>query len=658
MNHPALPQGWPCPTLYLDARGLVISASDSLCRLLDLDREAIENRPFDGLLTAASRVLFQSYLHPLLQLHGNVEEVSLALRARQGATVDVLFYSARVPGPATPSDTAGSAAAAAHEVQVILAPIRRRRGIEDEMLRIKRAADHAPGLIFQLMQLPDGRRHFPFVSEAVRRLYETTPEAAQASADALFGRVHGDDRHALLAALNAAADRGQDWTASYRVLLEGAELRWHELHCTPRELAGGVRVWHGHIADVTQRRAMEAALAERAAADRMAQVRSEFLARVSHELRTPLNGIIGFTQLLASDGADNLTAGQRERLGVVAASGQHLLQLVDQVLDITSVESLQAGVDLGPVGLARCTTEALALVCNQAAAAGIALDSAPVADDLIVIANGLRLRQVLVNLLSNAIKYNKPGGSAQLQVQVQAGTASVRLAVSDQGIGMTPQQQAELFQPFNCLGAQHTGVEGTGLGLVITRHLLTQMGSSLAVDSRAGVGSTLAFELPLHIGVGNPPALAPSAVKSANSAEPGSALLGKADGIQSRVLYVEDNPVNAVLMEAIIGLRPGVTLKVAPTGTSALQLLDSWVPDLLLLDMHLPDMLGTALLTEIRRRFPQLGTPAVAVSAAARSDDISQALAGGFAAYWTKPLDIDRTLTELDRWLSIRAARP
>jgi signal transduction histidine kinase len=653
MNRLALPEGWPCPTLYLDARGLVVSASDSLCRLLDQDRQAIEGRPFDGLLTPASRVLYQSYLHPLLQLHGNVEEISLALRGRQGAAVDVLLYSARVPSPQTPPETASSAAASAHEVQVILAPIRRRRGIEDEMLRIKRAADLAPGLIFQLMQLPDGRRHFPFVSEATRSLYETTPAAAQTSADAIFDRVHDDDRRALLGALNAAADRGQDWTGSYRVLLDVAGLRWHELHCTPRELAGGVRVWHGHIADVTQRLAMEATLAERAAADRISQVRSEFLARVSHELRTPLNGIIGFTQLLASEGADNLTAGQRERLGVVAASGQHLLQLVDQVLDITSVESLQAHVGLGPVALARCVNEALALVCNQGAAAGIALACAPIAEGLTVIANDLRLRQVLVNLLSNAIKYNKSGGSVQLQVQ--AGTDTVRLVVSDQGIGMTAQQMAELFQPFNRLGAQHTSIEGTGLGLVITRHLLAQMGSSLAVDSRAGVGSNFAFELPLHIGTVSPPALDPSAaqaIQTAQSAAPGVAPSSKVEGIPSRVLYVEDNPVNAVLMEAIIGMRPGVTLKIASTGTSALQLLDSWVPDLLLLDMHLPDMLGSALLVEIRRRFPERSTPAVAVSAAARSDDVERALAGGFAAYWTKPLDIDRALTELDRWLS------
>lgn len=652
MNRSALPEGWPCPTLYLDARGLVVSASDSLCRLLDQDRGAIETRPFDSLLAPASRVIYQSYVHPLLQLHGNVEEISLALRGRQGATVDVLLYSARVPRPETPPDTAGSAAEPAHDVQVILAPIRRRRGIEDEMLRIKRAADLAPGMIFQLMQLRDGGRHFPFVSDAVRRLYETTPAAVQGSADAIFDRVHGDDRPALLAALNAAADRGQDWTGSYRVLLAGAGLRWHELQCTPQELADGVRVWHGHIADVTQRRALEAKLA--AEADRMARIRSEFLARVSHELRTPLNGIIGFTQLLTSEGADNLTSGQRERLGVVAASGQHLLQLVDQVLDITSAESLQAHIDLGPVALARCVNEALALVCNQAANAGIALACEPMAEGLTVIANDLRLRQVLVNLLSNAIKYNKPGGSAKLQVQ--AGTDTVRLVVSDQGIGMTPQQQAELFQPFNRLGAQKTSIEGTGLGLVITRHLLAQMGGSLAVDSQAGIGSNFAFELPLHIGTGGPSVLDPSAAKSiqtARSAEPGMTPLSKAEGIHSRVLYVEDNPVNAALLEAIIGLRPGVTLKIASTGTSALRLLDTWEPDLLLLDMHMPDMRGSALLVEIRRRFPQRSTPAVAVSAAARSDDVERALAGGFAAYWTKPLDIDRTLAELDRWLSM-----
>ncbi len=646
MSRAALPEGWPCPTLVLDARGLVLSASDSLCRLLGQDREAIENHPFDKLLTQASRVLYQSYLLPLLQLHGNVEEISLALRGSQGSTVDALLYSARVPRPEGPPELAAGAATAAQDVQVILAPIRRRRGIEDQLLRIKRAADLAPGLIFQLMQLRDGSTHFPFVSEAVRRLYETTQEAAQASAMAIFGRVHDDDRPALLAALNAAADRGEDWTGSYRVQLAGAGLRWHELHCTPHDLAGGVRVWHGHVADVTQRREMEAALVERAAADRMAEVRSEFLARVSHELRTPLNGIIGFTHLLASDRAASLTPTQREWLSIVTASGQHLLQLVNQVLDITNAEALQTHIELVPLALARCVNEALALVRNQAATAGIALTCEPIAEGLTVIANELRLRQVLVNLLSNGIKYNKPGGNVTLEVQV--GTDTVRLSVCDQGIGMTPQQQAQLFQPFNRLGAQHTTIEGTGLGLVITRHLLAQMGSDLAVDSQAGVGSSFAFELPLHIAAGSP--VLPDQAEALPS-EADAPLASEAEGVRRSVLYVEDNPVNAVLMEAIIGLRPGVILKVAPTGAVALRLLEHWEPDLLLLDMHLPDMPGSALLLEIRRRFPQRHIPAVAVSAAARSDDIERALAGGFAAYWTKPLDIEHTLAELDRWL-------
>jgi CheY-like chemotaxis protein len=183
------------------------------------------------------------------------------------------------------------------------------------------------------------------------------------------------------------------------------------------------------------------------------------------------------------------------------------------------------------------------------------------------------------------------------------------------------------------------------------------MGSSLAVDSRAGIGSSFAFELPLHIGTGSHPTLAPRAAEQVQtgqstwSAGTAVAPLSESGTIRTRVLCVEDNPVNAVLMEAIIGLRPGVTLKIVATGAAALHLLNEWEPDLLLLDMHLPDMLGSGLLLEIRRRFPGLRAPAVAVSAAARSDDVARALAGGFAAYWTKPLDIDRTLTELDRWL-------
>ena len=624
----------PCAGLRIDAHGIVVQANAALCRLMGLAVEDITGQPFDWLLTGASRVLYQSYLQPLLRMHGNVEEVSLALKSLSGPPVDVLFYSTRR------SEGAGAG------VDVILAPIRRRRGIEEEMLRIKRAADQAPGMIFQLLLRPDGTQLFPFVSEAVRRLYGTTPERAGESAEAILGLIHPPDRDRLLAELQAAGDAGQDWSGVFRVQLPDGSPQWHEMHCTPRDLAGGMRVWHGHMADVTQRQAMEAALAERAVAGRMNEMRSEFLARVSHELRTPLNGILGFTQLLRSEGADPLTTVQRERLSVIAASGQHLLQLVDQLLDISSLEALQSSVELQPLPLAAALAEALDILRSQADEAGVRLPPVPDQAPVWVLANGLRLRQVLVNLLSNAIKYNRCGGQVMLRVQPQGDRVDV--AIQDTGPGLSLAQQAQLFQPFNRLGAERTGTPGSGLGLVITRHLLTLMGGSIEVSSTPGQGCTFVFSLPAHgvqAGSRTPPPPADHALASRPLA-----------GTRGRVLCVEDNPVNAILMEGIIGMRPGVDLRVVPDGRSALVLLTEFTPDLLLLDMHLPDMLGTELLAAIRLLPAGAGVPAVAVSAAARDDDIARATAGGFDHYWTKPLDIDRTLAELDRLLGPPAA--
>ena len=632
-------QTWPCAGLQMDTRGIVVDCNTALGHLAGLPLTAIVGHPFDALLTGASRVLYQSYLQPLLRMHGNVEEISLTVKVQGGPPVDVLLYSARR------SLADGSAG-----VQIMLAPIRRRRGIEDEMLRIKRAADHAPGLIFQLMQLPDGSCHFPFVSQAVRRLYEITADDARASAQALFGRIEGGDGAALLQAMREAADRGEDWAGSYRVHLPGGRLHWHEMECTPRDLADGVRVWHGHIADITTRRELEATLAEQAASERMNAVRSVFLARVSHELRTPLNGIIGFAQLMAADAAHPLAPTQAERVSVITASGQHLLQLVNQVLDVSSLETGQTRITMQALPLPEALSDALTLVQAQAAASGVQLQLQAVPAGLQVLADSLRLRQVLVNLLSNAIKYNHAGGQVTVRAEAcstqraEGSEAQVRVSISDSGAGLGARQIAQLFQPFNRLGAEARVPEGSGLGLVITRHLLTLMGGSIEVQSSPDAGSTFSFVLRAAGVCATPP----------SAGEPGAvpARLDRSDGgARGRVLCVEDNPVNALLLEALIGMRPGVTLRLASDGATAMAALADFEPDLLLLDMHLPDMTGTALLQALRARQPPCQAQAVMVSAAARADDIARALSAGFESYWTKPLDIERVLAELDRLL-------
>ena len=429
-----------------------------------------------------------------------------------------------------------------------------------------------------------------------------------------------------------------------RVHRRDGSLAWHEFSATPRRLASGVVLWHGHVADVTQRRAMEDALAERQAAEQASRAKSEFLARVSHELRTPLNGILGFTQLLLAQQADNLRDDQRQRLAVVHNAGQGLLGLINDVLDITSIEMGQLSLHLQPLALAEAVERALQAVEAQAQDAGVALLRPP-DTGLRALADDRRLHQVLLNLLSNAIKYNQRGGRVTLALRPVAGDAGgadrVGIAVTDDGPGLTADQQRHLFEPFNRLGAERGGTEGTGLGLAISQQLAALMGGRLQVRSLPGAGATFELLLPRAGPTGATPSPAPIEV-GAPAPLP----------TRGRVLYVEDNPVNAMLMEAIVGLRPGVQLQVAGSVAQGLAAALADPPDLLLLDMQLPDGDGASLLQALRAHPRLAQVPAVAVSAAARADDLARAREVGFTAYWTKPVVVDDVLAGLDALLA------
>jgi len=560
----------------------------------------------------------------------------MTLKTSADDVVDVLLYASRRP------------VGEEHLVDLVLAPIRQRRRIEDELLRIKRAADQAPGLIFQLMLLKDGRMQFPYASEAIRRLYGVTPEEAAGSADVVFRQVIAEDLGGLHEALSDSALNGVEYRVAYRVQLADHEVRWHEMQATPRRLANGVVLWHGHIGDVTLRRELETTLAERETLERVHQLRSEFLARVSHELRTPLNGILGFAQLLLIDSAEALSAGQRDRVEVIQTSGHHLLQLINQVLEITRIESGQLDIEIQECLVEEQIHRAMRLVEPLAEAAGVRLIDFAGAHGVKVKANELRLYQILVNLLSNAIKYNRPGGIVKVVVESPPSADQVRIHVSDSGLGISQAHLAELFQPFHRLGAQDTQVEGTGLGLVITQHLLALMGGSIEVSSELGAGSVFTICLPrCQAAPGAHPSRPPAALPSiAVTPDPVSI------NATGTVLYVEDNQINAILMEAICGMGKGIHLHVSPDGASAIAFAKRHAPDLFLLDMHLPDTNGIALLAALRAIEGLQHVPAIMVSAAARSDDIDRARQSGFQSYWTKPLDVDMTVIEIERLLN------
>ncbi len=620
----------PCAVASIDTNGRLLSVNRALCALIGQPAANLVGQAFDRLLSPAGAVVYQTYLMPLLRLHGQLEEFAIPLKAADPAgTVDVLMYAS----------SRGDGLQRVHDV--VMVAIRQRRRVEEEFVRVKRAADESPGMIFQLLCTPEGHDHFPYVSEAVRTLYHTTPQAARSGADAVFGAVLPEDRVGLLGARDDAGRADLPWRASARVRAPDGGVAWHEFNASARRMANGVTLWHGYVADVTQRRAMEQALAARETERQASQAKSEFLARVSHELRTPLNGILGFAHLLGTQDADNLRDEQRRRLAIMKAAGESLLHLINEVLDITSIEMGQLSLRTTSVPLDAALDAALALVEPMAQAARVSLLRAN-ATGLVVQADERRLGQVLGNLLSNGIKYNRVGGHVALQVRGPDGVGRATIDVVDTGPGLSESQQRQLFQPFNRLGAEAGPVEGSGLGLVISRHLVQLMQGELSVVSAPGAGSTFRVRLP--------------AVAPVVGARPGpaAAVAGEAlPAARGRVLYVEDNHVNVLLMEAIVGLRPGLCLQVCSSCAEGLAAALANPPALLMLDMHLPDGDGVGLLQALRRHGSLAAVPAVAVSAATRRDDLQRARDAGFVAYWTKPLMVDQVLDGLDRVLGL-----
>jgi signal transduction histidine kinase len=368
------------------------------------------------------------------------------------------------------------------------------------------------------------------------------------------------------------------------------------------------------------------------AAEAANRAKSAFLARMSHDLRTPLNAVLGFSQLLMLDPALAEAGQARRQVQLIRDAGQHLLAMIDEVLDLARIESGSLRLSLEPVDACQLVAESLRLAQPLAMHHRVGVEHLPSRSTCLVHADRTRLRQVLVNLLTNAIKYNRPGG--QVEVMLTDHEAGVQVAVHDNGCGMTPQQLAALFQPFNRVGAEGSSVEGTGLGLVIAKQLVEAMHGRLAVSSTPGAGSTFTLWLPAATQPVRP------------SVAPQVAVLRK---LPRRVLYVEDNPVNAQLMRAWLQMQPEVELQVAEDGASALALAARWLPQLVLLDMDLPDMSGIDVLRRLRADPATAVIPCVAVSAFALGPEVQQALDRGCAAYLTKPFALDELLAAIER---------
>ena len=484
-----------------------------------------------------------------------------------------------------------------------------------------------------------------YVIECNRRFCEMTEH----DADRLLGRsivelVHPEDvaliKH-MRRSLLKEADAHLDTTIR---LLAGPE-RQSTVRASGnalRDSAGRVVRMVVVLEDITEHLRLEASEKALQRAEAANLAKSEFLSRMSHELRTPLNAMIGFAQLLALDREPTLVAHQKDWTQQIQRAGWHLLEMINETLDLARIEAGTVQLKLVPVDVTPLLAACTDLVANAAAQQGVDLNNELGDQDTTVIGDGMRLKQVLTNLLSNAIKYNREGGSVAVCSRRLA-EGRIEIEVKDTGMGMSEQQMASLFQPYNRLGRERTNIEGTGIGLVIARRLTELMGGTLDVSSQQHHGSSFRLTLPEATQAEHPVARF-----TATSPAPYQ---------QRWVHYVEDNETNVEVMRGVLAQRAQIRLTTSLLGLDGLSAIRTERPDLVLLDMQLPDISGLELLRHLKQDSELAEIPVIVVSADATAAHMQEALTLGALHYVTKPLDVAAFLALVDSALEAADTR-
>ena len=482
-----------------------------------------------------------------------------------------------------------------------------------------------------------------------------TEEMLPSSLGAFRASVLPEDYSIPFSALALCQTEEKPFHVEYRVRHPGdGTVRWVESRGMPvygpDERTTAIT---GLSIDITRRKHAEAALqTAKEEAERANNAKNDFLSRMSHEFRTPLNAILGFSQLIEMDAS---TPAQTEGVGHVLRAGRHLLGLIDEVLDIARIETGRLQLETDRLGVKNCVQESLGLVRLLAERHGIRLDNGVDANACDVLADRRRFQQILVNLFTNAIKYNRVGGKVTIQCRVMdrhddhAGRWC-RVEVRDTGIGIAPEAIGRLFAPFDRLGQEQKGViEGTGIGLALSKSLAEAMGGRLGVESVLGVGSNFWIDMPV----------ATAETEESVGATPGSETGNRVDGEDalrpsaSSVVYIEDHEPNVRLVECILTRERGnFALRAATNGTSGLELVRALRPDLVLLDLQLPGMPGEEVLCQLGTDPATSGIPVIVLSADATEISRKRLLEAGACEYLCKPLNMGAFLGAVDRALT------
>ena len=513
-----------------------------------------------------------------------------------------------------------------------------RRALQESESRFRQLVENIEEVFILRTTAP---YRYVYISPAIENLFGLTAQEAVADPEYFLSFTHPDDLDYVRHAMHEAGD-APEIEVEYRIIRADGETRWVWTRYRHVEVGEGeTPLLAIVVSDITaQKEAQLAELSARAEAERANSAKTEFLSRMSHELRTPMNAILGFAQLLEIEVEGD---GQRESVRQILKGGRHLLELINEVLDISRIDAGQLALSPEPVFVADVVSEVMDLVGPLAVGRDISLVTTPGLDcHEHVLADRQRFMQVLLNLVSNSIKYNRRDGEIRLSCATRP-SRLFALTVSDTGIGMSESEVRRLFTPFDRLGRESTGEEGTGVGLALSQRLVNLMGGTIEVESQPGVGSRFTVVLPLADGS----VLSDSATSSDARDETSSAAVG-ASLAPVTVAYIEDNLANVRLMERLVERRAGVSLVHAMQGRLGLELVASSEPDLIFLDLHLPDMSGEEVLRRLRADDATRGIPIVVVSADATPGQIRRIVDMGATGYLVKPFDIEEVLTWLD----------
>lgn len=623
----------PIGYLTLTRDGMISEVNLTGAALLGMARKKLLNRRFDSFVSADDRDRWHSYFLILFQSVGR-KVCELVVQRKDGTS-----FHAQLDCQRTQSDDSSLMRIALTDItERIQTAAKLRKADTSLRLMLESVTDCA---IFMLdtkgyvenwnsgAQLIYGYSADEIIGQHLSRFYQ--PEDIS----------HGQPQRELDAVIAQERLEVEGW----QVRKDGSSYWANVAISTMRDESGNLCGFVRLTRDFSEHRRHEQLLNEKnielerakAAAEKANLAKSEFISRMSHELRTPLNAILGFAQLLESSLLP-LSAIQSIRLQQILKAGWYLLDLINEILDLAIIESGRLTLSPEPLSLAKVMLECQAIIEPQAQKRDIKLIFPKFTIPCFVRADRIRLKEVLINLLTNAIKYNREQGMVEVTC-TESTSGRIRICIKDNGVGLPPEKLSQLFQPFNRLGQENGTVEGTGIGLAVTKRLVDLMEGTIGVESSVGVGSKFWIELIQS----NMPQLATGNTLPAEHSPQTHVSSG-----QRILLYVEDNPANLLLVEQIIESLPHVNMLSARDGNHGVALARAHHPDVILMDINLPGISGIEAMNILRKDQTTKHIPIIALSANAMFRDIENGLEAGFFRYLTKPIKINEFMSALD----------